>query len=311
MKKVPVFIINGFLEAGKTQFILSTIFRDEFYKRGSTLLLVCEEGENEYDENKLQQYKTKVIYLKEEQMNADELNKIFNSNKANRIVIEMNMMFDQSKISFPNYFEVSQYITLIDGQTFPMYYANMRQKFTDVIKLSDVVAFTKIENRDSLASYQTGLKVTNSQCFYCLINEECVSTQEAFITPLPFNKNDKEIVIEDKDFGTFYIDTFDNRPDYENKIVTFNAWVVKSNKIKDNEFIAGRKVLNCCADDIQLFGFLVNDSLNMKLKNNSWVRLKAICHIEFNEEYNEEEIILTPLEISIIKEIENPILDLR
>lgn len=311
MKKVPVFIINGFLEAGKTKFILSTIFRDEFYKRGSTLLLVCEEGENEYDENKLQQYKTKVIYLKEEQMNADELNKIFNSNKANRIVIEMNMMFDQSKISFPNYFEVSQYITLIDGQTFPMYYANMRQKFTDVIKLSDVVAFTKIENRDSLASYQTGLKVTNSQCFYCLINEECVSTQEAFITPLPFNKNDKEIVIEDKDFGTFYIDTFDNRPDYENKIVTFNAWVVKSNKIKDNEFIAGRKVLNCCADDIQLFGFLVNDSLNMKLKNNSWVRLKAICHIEFNEEYNEEEIILTPLEISIIKEIENPILDLR
>lgn len=311
MKNIPVFVINGFLEAGKTQFILSTIYRDEFYKRGSTLLLVCEDVENEYDEKKLEAFKTKIIYLNENQMNANELNKIFIANKANRIVIEMNMMFDQSKISFPNYFAISQYITIIDGLTFPSYYANMRQKFIDVIKLSDVVAFTKLKNRDSLTNYQTGLKIANSQCFYCLINEECISTQEAFVTPLPFDKNKNEIIIEDNDFGTFYIDTFDNRSDYENKIVTFNAWVVKSDKLKSNEFIAGRKVLNCCADDIQLFGFLVNDSLNLNLTNDSWVKLKGICHNEFNKEYNEDEIIITPIEITHIKEIKNPILDLR
>ena len=311
MKNIPVFIINGFLDAGKTQFILSTIRRDQFYQRGKTLLLVCEEGENEYDENELLKYKTTIMYLKEENLNANYLNELFKKYSPDRIVIEMNLMHDQQNISFPRYFEVAQYITLIDGLTFPVYYNNMRQKFTDVIKLSDVVAFTKLQSRDSLAPYQTGLKITNSQCLYCLINEECISTEQAFVTPLPYDKTKDEIIIEDDDFGAFYIDTFDNRPDYDNKIVIFNAWVVKSDKLKENEFIAGRKVLNCCADDIQLFGFLAISSVAKNLQHDSWIRIKARCKIEFNEDYNEEEVILYPLEIKPIKEIKNPILDLR
>lgn len=309
--KVPVFIINGFLDAGKTQFILSTIRRDQFYQRGKTLLLVCEEGENEYDENELLKYKTTIMYLKEENLNASYLDELYKKHSPDRIVMEMNLMHDQQNISFPRYFEVAQYITLIDGLTFPVYYNNMRQKFTDVIKLSDVVAFTKLQSRDPLASYQTGLKVTNSQCLYCLINEDCISTEQAFVAPLPYDKNKEEIIIEDNDFGDFYIDTFDNRPDYDNKIVIFNAWVVKSEKLKDNEFIAGRKVLNCCTDDIQLFGFLAISSFAKDLQHDSWIRIKARCKIEFNEEYDEEEIILYPLEIKPIKEIKNPILDLR
>ena len=50
MKKIPVFLINGFLDAGKTQFILSTIRRDEFYINGKTLLVSFEQGETPYDE---------------------------------------------------------------------------------------------------------------------------------------------------------------------------------------------------------------------------------------------------------------------
>ena len=65
MKKVPVFLIDGFLEAGKTQFILSTFRRDEFYKRGKTLLLVCEEGEVEYTQEELDKYNVEVEYLLE------------------------------------------------------------------------------------------------------------------------------------------------------------------------------------------------------------------------------------------------------
>lgn len=311
MFKLPIFIINGFLDSGKTQFILVTIHRDNFYTRGSTLLLVCEEGENEYNQDDLKKYKTDIVFLKEDELNAKNLDKLYHQYKPNRIVMEMNMMFDQTKISFPNYFEIAQYITLIDGETFPIYYNNMRQKFTDVIKLSDVVAFTKLKSREPLSSYQTGLKVTNSQCLYCLIDENCVSTEQAFQTPLPYDKEKDEIVIEDNDFGTFYIDTFDNRPDYEDKVIVFNAWVVKSDKLNSNEFIAGRKVLNCCAEDVQLFGFLVKTSFAKNLKHDSWARIKAKCKIEYNEEYSEEEVILYPIEIKPIKEIKNPILDLR
>lgn len=311
MKKVPVFLIDGFIEAGKTQFILSTFRRDEFYKRGKTLLLVCEEGEVEYNQEELDKYNVEVEYLKENQINPEELTKIYSNHNALRIVMEMNMMWDLDKMVFPDFFEVTQIITIIDGTTFPIYFSNMRQKFIDAIKMSDVVAFTKLSSRETLQQFQTPLKIANSQCLFCLINEDCISTQEAFDTPLPYDLNKDSFTLTDDEFGIFYIDTFEHRESYKDKIVTFNAWVVKSNKLKKNEFIAGRKVLTCCANDIQLYGFLVKDSLGLNLKDDSWVNITAKIEIEYNKDYEEEEIVLYPINLKVIEPIKNQILDLR
>ena len=49
----PVYMINGFLESGKTGFICYTLEQPYFQINGRTLLIVCEEGEDEYDENHL------------------------------------------------------------------------------------------------------------------------------------------------------------------------------------------------------------------------------------------------------------------
>ena len=38
---MPLFLINGFLEAGKTQFLDFTIQQDYFKTEGKTLLIVC------------------------------------------------------------------------------------------------------------------------------------------------------------------------------------------------------------------------------------------------------------------------------
>ena len=46
---MPVFVINGFLEAGKTQFITNTLQQDYFQADGTTVLILCEEGDTEYD----------------------------------------------------------------------------------------------------------------------------------------------------------------------------------------------------------------------------------------------------------------------
>ncbi|MFR8350341.1 MAG: hypothetical protein ACLVAV_14085 [Clostridium sp.] len=52
---MPVFLINGFLEAGKTQFLEFTMDQEYFQTEGKTLLIVCEEGDTEYDEKKLKE----------------------------------------------------------------------------------------------------------------------------------------------------------------------------------------------------------------------------------------------------------------
>ena len=46
----PVYMINGFLESGKTEFITYTIAQPYFRIKGKTLIIACEEGEIEYDE---------------------------------------------------------------------------------------------------------------------------------------------------------------------------------------------------------------------------------------------------------------------
>ena len=45
---VPVFLFTGFLEAGKTKFIQETLEDARFNNGEQTLLLLCEEGEEEY-----------------------------------------------------------------------------------------------------------------------------------------------------------------------------------------------------------------------------------------------------------------------
>ena len=45
---IPVYLVAGFLDAGKTDFI-NGILRDGFAREDRTLLICCEEGENEYD----------------------------------------------------------------------------------------------------------------------------------------------------------------------------------------------------------------------------------------------------------------------
>ena len=45
---LPVYLFTGFLEAGKTKFIQETLEDKRFCNGERTLLLVCEEGEEEY-----------------------------------------------------------------------------------------------------------------------------------------------------------------------------------------------------------------------------------------------------------------------
>jgi len=60
---MPLFLINGFLEAGKTQFLDFTMQQDYFKTEGKTLLIVCEEGDTEYDEKKLKKNKTAAVFV--------------------------------------------------------------------------------------------------------------------------------------------------------------------------------------------------------------------------------------------------------
>ena len=84
----PVYMINGFLESGKTEFIKYTLQQPYFQVKGTTLLFLCEEGEVEYDEQILKNSRTEIELIEnEEDFNPEHLTELEKKHKPERIII--------------------------------------------------------------------------------------------------------------------------------------------------------------------------------------------------------------------------------
>lgn len=311
-KTIPVYVIDGMLESGKTTFIKDTIASDDFFKKGKTLVLACEEGEVEYEQSFLDKYNTVVEYFHDQsEFSSLALSMLVEKHNPQRIVIELNGMWDVTKIEFPIYFKIYQFINFINYPTFPIYFANMRQLFLDVVKQADVVVFINVrdDKKEELETYSSSFKLTNSKANFMIMDTQG-RLYDAFKVQLPYDVNAKVIKINDEDFGIWYIDTFDNRDVYDQKIVEFNAMVVKSDTLPKDTFVAGRLAMTCCSNDIQLYGHLCVSTLKKKLKDRSWIHLVAKVTYEFSEQYKEVECLLHPISIEEIPPLLDPVLDL-
>ena len=63
--KIPVFVVHGFLESGKTQFVLETLADDYFSGGERNLVIACEEGIEEYEEEALEQANATLVMLED------------------------------------------------------------------------------------------------------------------------------------------------------------------------------------------------------------------------------------------------------
>lgn len=311
MMEIPIFVIGGFLDSGKTTFIIDAIEHDGFDKKGRTLVILCEDGEVELTDEFASNHNTKVIRINDEsQFNPELFSEFAAKFVPDRVIVELNCMWDINNLYFPEGFRIAQALSFIDATTFDVYYNNMRQKFKEIVEFSDIVVFNRCIDNSKLLQYQTGLKLMNSNAQFMIMDKDGM-TKKAFEDPLPYDINADIITIEDEDYGRWYIDTFENPSRYNGRVVEFNALVTISKKLPKNSFIAGRFAMTCCADDIQLYGHLCMNEINAKVKNKTWIHIVAKVEYEYSEEYQEEEAVLYPISIKTIMPIKNPVLDLR
>ena len=93
-KEIPVYLFVGFLESGKTKFIQETFEDPNFDSGDKTLLLICEEGEEEYNEKKFAFPGVTVKVLEDKsELNPQNLAKLGKEADAGRVVIEYNGMW--------------------------------------------------------------------------------------------------------------------------------------------------------------------------------------------------------------------------
>ena len=152
-EKIPVYLIDGFLESGKTQFLSFTLAQDYFQVQEKTLLIVCEEGIEEYDQETLAKCNTDMVVIEEEEdFSVEKMQQLQMEYRPGRIVIEYNGMWNIKDLQFPGYWELAQQITLVDATTFDNYFANMKSIFVEMVRRSDLVLFNRCKETDDLAS---------------------------------------------------------------------------------------------------------------------------------------------------------------
>ena len=174
--KVPIYLITGFLESGKTSFLSFTLQQDYFQVEGKTLLILCEEGEEEYDEEALKKSNTVVEVIdSEEELTPERLAAMDILHQPERVIIEYNGMWLVSKfeeMEKPAGWGVEQHITCVDASTFQVYMANMKSLFMDMVRNADMVIFNRCQEEDPLPSYRRSIKVVNQRAEIIFEDEE-------------------------------------------------------------------------------------------------------------------------------------------
>ena len=291
--RVPVYLITGFLESGKTSFLSFTLQQDYFQIDGKTLLILCEEGEEEYDEEALKQCNTVVESIdSEEELTPERLAAMEILHQPERVIIEYNGMWLGSKFEEMEKTEgLEQHITCVDASTFQVYMANMKSLFMDMVRNADMVIFNRCQENDPLPSYRRSIKVVNQRAEIIFEDEEG-ELGDLFEDEMPFDIDAPVIDILPEDYGIWFVDAMDNPDKYVDKIVRFKGRVMKPRGMGSKFFVPGRVAMTCCADDTTFLGYVCRSDYAPHIKEGSWVEVTAKVAFENRTEYQGEGIVL-------------------
>ena len=293
---VPVYIITGFLGAGKTRFI-SDMLTDEGFSEGErTLLLCCEEGEEEYAPEVLRKGNATLVSLDNpRQIAGKRLMRLNREHAPERVIIEYNatwLMETLYAAEKPQEWALAQIIDLVDATTFEMYLMNMRKYMADGLKEADLVVFNRCGADSSKSAWRRAVKGLNSGTRIFFENLDGTTDDGVSDEDLPYDLKADPVIIGDEDFGTFYLDALEHPDRYDGKRIHARGRAFRMDDIPKNCFMFGRHVMTCCAEDIGGIGFLCRYQ-GQAPKANEWIYLDAKVEKSFSPLHGTEAILLT------------------
>ena len=288
---IPVYIFSGFLESGKTTFIQDTLEDKRFNSGERTLLLVFEEGEEEYEPLKFSGKNVKIeIIDSEEELNEDYLKNLASSFRAERILVEYNGMWLIQKFydNMPDDWVPYQNMLFFDTETFISYNQNMRSLIVDKLSDCDVVVFNRVpEGFDTMELHKI-VRGTSRRTEILYEYRNGTLVPDEIEDPLPFDLEAPVIKIEDNDFALFYRDLTEDMKKYKGKTVMFKGIAATDPKFPDKTCALGRHIMTCCADDIQYCGLVSKVKDVSEVKNASWYIVTAEIDIRFSRLYGKK-----------------------
>lgn len=285
---IPVYLFVGFLESGKTKFIQSTLEDERFNSGEKTLLLVCEEGFEEYAPD---MFSGKNVYLEllddEQALSEEYFENLRRKYKFERVVIEYNGMWQIGSLydALPQNYPVYQCMMFADANTILQYNANMRNIVVDKINACEVVVFNRCKSGfDKMALHKLIRNVSRRPDIAYEYEDGSVEYDD-IEDPLPFDVNAPVITVEDKDFALFYRDMIEDMQKYEGKTVKFKGIAAKDRKMPADSFAIGRHVMTCCVEDITYAGLVAVYSGEIAVNSRDWFVVTATIRCEKNKLY--------------------------
>ena len=277
--ETPVYLFLGFLESGKTKFIQETLEDPRFATGEKTLLLVCEEGEEEYETIKFANAESVdlVVLEDKDQLTEEYLTQLQAEHGAERIVVEYNgtWMLEDFFNAMPEGWMINQMMTFFDAQTFLNYNANMRQFTFDKIENTQLVVFNRFNDSMDKMQLHKIVRGISRRCDIVYERVDGTADFDDIEDPLPFDINAPVIQIEDKDYAFFYRDLTENLEAYIGKTVKFKGLVATDKRLSPQDIVVGRHVMTCCEADIQYCGLACVLPAVMELQTRDWITVTA------------------------------------
>ena len=271
----PVYFFSGTLDSGKNRAIKTTLYDERFNEPGEcNLIISMEQGDEEYDKKFLKYTNSAVEYIDYKDLTREKMQQLEDEYDPSRIIIEFNGMQNDEEF-FRNGFipewEMAQTLTTIDGSSFRLMVANLRQFMFYHIKYAEVVIINRFSSED-LVYLRNNIKGMNQRVEIIFEDENGNVTnkinQSLFDTSKPLD-------ISDIDYGLWYMDAVDNPDKYEGCQIELNSYYIEKVKEYENVGIFGRRAMVCCAEDVQPIAFTVIDIDPDRLEKNKYYHIKG------------------------------------
>lgn len=301
MEEVSVYLFLGFLDSGKTKFIQETLEDERMDNGENTLLLICEEGEEEYLPERFGIKRLAVVTLESaEELTEKKLRELAEKHKARRVIAEYNgtWLLRQFLDAMPENWVINQMMTFFDSNTFLNYNANMRQLVFDKIQMTQMVVFNRFKGEYDKETFH---KIVRGISRRPDIVYEYVGGKAEFdeiVDPLPYDINAPVVEIEDRDFAWFYRDMAENAKSYIDKTVRFKGMAAVSKKAPKGYIVLGRHIMTCCEADVAYDGFAVDcNGLSEGISTRDWLIVTAKVGYAYNSVYRAQGPVLSALSL--------------
>ena len=290
MTEIPVYAFTGFLDSGKTKFIQETLEDERFNAGERTLLLVFEEGEEEFDFSTYPHQNVFLEVLDQETVTEKDLKALVKKHRPERIVAELNGMqlVGDLYARFPEDWVIAQEVMFADSTTFLAYNANMRNLVMDKLTGAQMVVFNRLQKDADIMPFHKIARAASRRIDIIYEFTDGTTKFDDIVDPLPFDIEAPVILVKDEDYALWYRDVTEEPRKYDGKTVSFKGQVAMLRRDKNGMFAPGRFVMTCCVDDIQFCGIPCRYDKSRSLESRSWVQVEAKITAEKHPLYKGE-----------------------